>query len=264
MASQPRLLLVGTVHLAPQGEEQLLALLHQVRPACITVEVSRYGLLFRQRQAPALIARLDAVGAQHAAASEALAALRQQLLPPFEWRAAQRYCAEAPEGVLAVPADLSSISHELLTELVEACEPENLEQLVEDDFRLTRSHIEQVLLARKYLRDAHLFPWHLRPAERDQLARRGAQLARVIAGHLARVAPRPLVHVGGYVHLLQAPEEGLQTLASLLTAQGTPFRSLLLGDRLPPPFAPAEAAEPADEEPAVPLRPLAEVGDLLD
>ncbi|MBM4318497.1 MAG: hypothetical protein FJ125_00700 [Deltaproteobacteria bacterium] len=230
----PRLLVVGTVHLDPAGEQKLGRLLDAVSPGCVTVEVSRWGLLFRDRRGPELLRRLaEAVEGRGRTANEAIRALRAMLEEPFEHRASRLHAAN--RGVRAIPVDLSSISHARLADLErEAFTPENVEQLLADgEFSLSRAIVEQQLLARRYRWDDHLFPWHFRQEERQELARRGQVMARVIAGQLQRVAPRPVVHVGGWHHLVRPKEGGLQTLGTFLDRLGIGWTGLLLGDDLP-------------------------------
>lgn len=239
----PRLLVVGTVHLDPDGEEKLGRLLDTVGPACVTVEVSRWGLLFRRRRGPELLARLEQqVEGRGHAANDAIRAVRAMLQEPFEHRASRLF-AERRSGLRAVPIDVSRISQAKLREMEEVVAPGNVANLLADgEFSLSRAVIEQQLLARRYRWDDHLFPWHFRRDEKEELAVRGQAMAHVIAGHLQRVAPGTVVHVGGWHHLMRPREGGMRTLATILDELGLPWTGLLLGDDLPPPWGPSPAA----------------------
>ena len=55
------LVLVGTVHLDPQGHAALLALLHELKPDAVTVEVSSYAIEYRRTAGPEVGAVLEGV-----------------------------------------------------------------------------------------------------------------------------------------------------------------------------------------------------------
>ena len=88
------LILIGTVHGDPQGQDRAGKLLRRLRPDLVTVEISPFSLGYRlkhggrwQRQLAAALADLPA-GAESHLAIQRLAA---QVVLPFEVRAARDY-----------------------------------------------------------------------------------------------------------------------------------------------------------------------------
>ena len=57
-----------------------------------------------------------------------------------------------------------------------------------------------------------------------------------------------VVHVGGWHHLVRAPEGGLRTLAVILDEAQVSWRGMLLGDRLPAPWAEPEPEESEQQD----------------
>jgi len=241
LSAPPRLLLLGCVHLDPWGPEKLRDLLALVQPDIVTVEISRWGLVFRARHGAALRARLAAAcEAEGGPPCDRALALQRMLDLPYELRAAQDY-ARARPGVRVVPVDLSEPSYRRLAALDEVFEPENLRDLVADrEYSLTRAAIEQTLMARRYQGDDRLFAWHFRDEDKREMTLRGRTMARGIAGQLARWPSAKLVHVGGWAHLVPSRAGGLMTLVEALRDEGLRPSPLLLGDRPRPPWAPPE------------------------
>lgn len=237
-SSSPCLLLVGTVHLDPHGASKLRTLLAQLEPARITVEISRFGLRFRHRDAlPRLaeLARAVAASGHPEQPGDRAVALRRMLELPYEYVECARRAEEL--GVPVDAIDLSRYSYEKLQALAEAFTPDNLAQLLSDEtFQLSRAAIEQQLLARRYFNDAHLFVHHFRAHEKAEISARGAAMARALARRLAAAGGGSVVHVGGWHHLLRPRGGGLRTLALHLDALAVPYTRMVLGDRLRPPW----------------------------
>ena len=235
-ASPCSLLLVGTVHLDPRGPDKLRELLEQLEPTWITVELSRYGLEYRRRVGRRHLEALAdalATGGGSAPPSDRVLALQRLLQLPYEYVE----CARRAEalGVPVDPIDLSRHSYSKLRVLSEVLSPNNLEQLAADrEFRLSRAAMEQQLLARRYFHDANLFVYHFRGPEKAELSERGAAMAGALARRIKRAGGGPVVHVGGWHHLLRPGEGGLSTLALHLRRLGVRYDRMLLGDRLPP------------------------------
>ncbi len=221
-----RLLLVGTVHRCPAGEDRLRAHLESWQPDELTLEMSSWALAFRQDHGPVLLQRLESLLDQLAAAGSgprerlgnhpAIAGIRTLLALPFEYRALKAF-AEATGRPLAL-IDLPEISARKLRLVEEELITlENLQVLVrQPDQHL--SSTEGYAMAR-----ALLFGSPPMPVVRDFLERRRGEegvgrrdvvMAAAIRSRLERQPGTRLVHVGGWVHLVDDPRG--ETLYSLL------------------------------------------------
>lgn len=237
-AAPPALTLVGTVHRDPQGAERLLTLLRRLRPDLVTLEMSEKAFAYRQEKASLQLLRLERILARLSAelpadlqelqAHPAVAGIRTLLALPFEYQAAAAYGAE-----MAVPLhliDLSDVSAAKLRRVEsDLITYRNLRILVTLPPRAEKSDYEGYGRAHAMLA--------LGPGEAARQAflegRRGAEgigpRDRWMAGQIRRLlAARPgahLVHVGGWVHLVEDAERE-ETLYSLL-ADLAPQRLLL-------------------------------------
>ncbi len=243
MSPQPAVL-VGTVHLDPSGPGWLEGLLHALEPEVITLEMSRWGLLFRRREGPRLLGLIRShLGGRPP--SERLAALMAAIELPYEYTVTERYAQS--HKIRLVPVDVSRFSHDKLSLLEsEALAPENIEALQEDEgFSLSRSAMEQRLLAMRYRHDSSLFPWHFDGAAREEMSERARRMARCIAWYRARA--RRVVHVGGWAHLVRVGEGGMRTLVTELGAMGVPFVTIYPGEALPEGLVQPRGADRTEE-----------------
>ena len=96
-----RLVLIGTVHLDPDGYGLLLPLLESLNPVTVTVEVSSYALEFRRTKGTELLARLDPFRLPDSTLPAGLQPVLAQLEIPYEYRAAKEYSDRT--GAAAVP-----------------------------------------------------------------------------------------------------------------------------------------------------------------
>jgi len=190
----PRLHLLGTVHLDPDGPRRLARRLAALRPATITAEVSPYALEFRRARGPGLAARLDPHRREDGTLPPRLAALAAQLEIPFEYRIARDHARQQGARVFAVGD--SAISRALLGLLVaEAFSASNLTTLAAGELPdlPTTARWERERAARLW--DDPLPRDTVRQAQIDQIER-GLEAA------IRWLAPRgDLVHVGGWEHL---------------------------------------------------------------
>lgn len=178
------IVLVGTVHRHPAGYRALKYILEEERPGIITVEISPYSLKFRRRR------------------RELLEVLAPQALPfmeiPYEFRAASDWGKEASVPVL--PVDLCPFAKKLLRQaqaFLRTPSPALVD--FQAHLRLAKRCWEDPSLARLYSRGLH-------PKRERAMAKRIREL-------LYRHPDRKLLHLGGWVHLLDAPG----TLYSLLS-----------------------------------------------
>jgi hypothetical protein len=218
------IILVGVVHGDPQGYNKAMALLEELRPAAVGVEISRYSWDYRRRwvrrwqeQFRAAQAALPPAHRQHLA----LQRLAAQIALPFEVRAAAAY-ARCHRRVWA-PLDINAISREHLPRYHrELLTPENLRHLTADPDGSLAAFIR-----REYDRAVHLLgrpgaPWPRCLAVDPQSTMR----EKVLAHRLRRLAQQwsRVVHFGGWEHLIYTG--GHHTLADLL-APWEPQRLLL-------------------------------------
>jgi pheromone shutdown protein TraB len=238
-AVQPVLTLIGTVHRDPRGTERLLSLLRRLHPDLLTLEMSEKALAYRQGEARRQLRRLDRILARLAReqrvepatlqAHPAVADIGTLLALPFEYQATAAYAAAAAVPLHLIDrsdvsaAKLRRVESELITY-------SNLRILVtlpggaekSDDEGYGRAH---AIISRD-------------PGEAVRQAfldgRRGVEgigpRDRWMAGQLRRLLAAQrgahLVHVGGWVHLIEDARG--ETLFSLL-ADLAPHR-LLLGE----------------------------------
>lgn len=236
-AVRHRLTLIGTVHRDPQGAERLLSLLRRLHPDLVTLEMSEKALAYRQGEAYRLQLRLDSILEQltrktpaelaELQAHPAVTDIRTLLALPFEYQAAAAYAAETAVPLHLIDrsdvsaAKLQRVERELITyrnlrilvTLPAGSEKSDFEGYGRAQAMVTRNPGETVRLA---------FLAGRRGEEgigpRDRWME--AQIRRLLA-------ERPgahLVHVGGWVHLVEDPRG--ETLYSLL-ADLAPQRILL-------------------------------------
>jgi len=226
MSDAPRLILLGTIHRDPAGADKLGRALDEHQPGIVTVEVSRYGVEFRERRAADLLVRLFRDVAELAVQLDrrfeelkqhpAIVFLRTAIEMPFEWQTSARWAAEHGAACIAIDDDdVSRRNLELLER--EALAMDNLRRLVTDDDAATavgERVIEQELLARRYLRVPDLFHLHFRREEKAELEARDRAMADRIRTLRAENPDVTLAHVCGWEHLVVTP--GIATLARQL------------------------------------------------
>jgi hypothetical protein len=220
-----RLTLVGTVHREPQGREKLISLLEMLLPDALTLEVSPYAIAFRRRRGPLLLARLETLLDRLAvetgrdpgelAAHQEVAGIRSLLALPFEFQAAADYAAAAGIPLDLLDSSLTSarklrwVERELLTW-------DNLRVLVH--LPVSSLHKENAATARRMvlgnLGTAVLQAFLAGRRDAEGIGPRDYRLAREIRRRLKGSAGRHLVHIGGWVHLVE--DERGKTLFSLL------------------------------------------------
>jgi len=91
-----RLVMLGTIHRDKEGGELLSRWLDYLKPDVITLEFSRYGMMFRKRHGAALRAQLDALVAKMTAEAEppcqnAVGALYDYIDLPYEYTRTSQY-----------------------------------------------------------------------------------------------------------------------------------------------------------------------------
>ncbi len=236
-AARPRLTLIGTVHRDPRGAERLLSLLRRLRPDLITLEMSEKAFTYRQRESRRLLQRLDHILVRLAGelqvepeklqAHPAVADIRTLLALPFEYQAAAAFAAEATASLHLIDrSDVSAAKlHRVESELITY---RNLRILTKLPAGAEKSDYEG------YNRAHAMILRHPEEAVRQSFldGRRGDEgigprdrwMANEIRRLLAAQRGAHLVHVGGWVHLVEDTQG--ETLYSLL-ADLAPQRLLL-------------------------------------
>jgi hypothetical protein len=184
------LILVGTVHLDPDGYDLLSKLLFELKPETVCVDVSPYALEFRRTVGPEYRSLLDNFRREDGSLPPALEAVDVQLQVPFEYRAADDYAGR--RGARVVPVGDSAQSQKLLAHLSrELMTTDNLVKLAarEEPPLLVQVEKEWKRARRNYITRA--------PAA-SGLEKTDKRLARQIKAYAGR---EPVTHVGGWEHL---------------------------------------------------------------
>lgn len=194
------LILIGTVHGDPRGQNRAGKLLLHLRPELVTVEISPFSLNYRlkhgsrwHRQLAAALAELPA-GAEGHLAIQRLAA---QVVLPFEVGAAREYSRRV--NVPWRPLDLGFLSRRHLPRYAtELLSPANLEALLATpDGEMEDFVAGEFRRARQALAGAsrrRLFPGAPETLRRERF------LVRRLRGLVSR--HRRVVHLGGWEHLV--------------------------------------------------------------
>lgn len=188
------LVLIGTVHLDPEGERLLLELLFELKPECVTVDVSEYALEYRRAAGRAHLDRLEHFRREDGSLPPGLEAVAAQLAVPFEYRAAERFAERSGARLAAVGDSLESqrllgyLSRELMT-------TDNLVALAARD----EPPLEE-LVAREWKR-AQRHKLDGPPLTADQEHRLGRQDARTARRVRDCARIEPTAHVCGWEHL---------------------------------------------------------------
>ena len=127
--AEASLVMLGTIHRDREAGALLSEWLDYLKPDVITLEFSRYGMLFRKAHASALRARLDALLAKIALHPEpsrrkAVQALYDYIELPYEYTETSRYADHC--GIPLHLLDVDLFSHMHLRKIDELMDEENL------------------------------------------------------------------------------------------------------------------------------------------
>ena len=206
------LLLIGTVHRDPDGAAKLRKLLADERPVALAVEVSPYGLFYRQKNCRPLLRCLMRRVRRLAHDLKVtwrdwgqIEAMRLQLQIPFEYRMAQRYCRDTGAAISCIDSSLWSkswindhwqqlLSSENLKGLLEHY-PVNLAEEVERENKIAALLFNS---PERSLAAAYTRPW----STDHSWQKREVGLAKMVEKTYARVRGGRVAYVGGWQHLL--------------------------------------------------------------
>ena len=226
------LTLVGTIHRDPSGLPRLMETLERESPEIITLEMSEYGVGFRERNGPRLKEKLfDIIQGLHEKPDQKqrekldrpqnpfeigpIHAILLTLELPFEFRAVKAYCERTRTPFRCI--DLSKYSRDKLKTLrKEMITEENLRKILafapEDPHEELR---KQRILARRLTSqgaDQVLIEAFLNGKIEDGMVHRDQYMSLRIKKLLR--SQGKILHVGGWEHLLGDP--GGKTLYGLL------------------------------------------------
>jgi hypothetical protein len=224
-SSASSLTLIGTVHHDPRSAAPLAALLAQLQPDQLTVEISPDVVAYRQtygvlllRKLGMIVDRLVGQSALPAALVDhpGIVAIRNLLGLPYEFRVACAYAQGKGLEVQAIDQSDSSLAklrpvEERLISL------QHLKRIVASPGEAPPDNAHRYELARQLLAspDARLRRAFLQGCRGEEgIGPRDRHLAARIRS-LAQSQPGHLVHIGGWVHLLDDPDG--ETLYSLLS-----------------------------------------------
>ena len=209
------LILVGTVHQDPLGTIRLSEFFQAHGPDCILLELSRYGLDFREKNQVLLhralnrnvrqVSRESGICLKALMKHPQVASMRRQMSLPFEFRASRHYSLATGTPVFLI--DRSHFSRGWIRLWPELISPRNLHGLV--------AGVPQppTPFSLRYEQAARLMgmstPWHCRnvctvsSSSEHEWVKRERHLARKTARILANRNPRRPVFVGGWEHLVR-------------------------------------------------------------
>ena len=206
------LLLIGAVHRDPHGAFKLGKLLTQESPVALAVEVSPYGLFYRQRNSRhlqrLLIRRVKRLARKLKVPWRnwgQIRAIEIQLAVPFEYRMAQKYCRDTGAALACIDSSLWSkdwidehwqrlLSSENLEVLLK-CSPVTLAEEVKREYKIAAHLLNK---QEHSLAAAFTLDWCA-----DTLwQRRERELAKALEETYARFQEGRVAYVGGWQHLL--------------------------------------------------------------
>lgn len=214
-----QLSVIGTIHRDPQGEATLVSLLEVLQPSMICVEVAPAAIEYRRLRTRPLLFRLDRILSRLAKEEDRSLAelaelpvirdIHQLLAVPYEYRAACRYAA--PLGIPVEMIDLDQVSlmklrrvdpglinYRNIRTLVRLDPPTTAPQ-AEGDYSTARNLLANT--ASERLREAFL----TNKRGEEGIGPRDAFMEEKIRRLLRTRSPRHLVHIGGWVHLIDDP-----------------------------------------------------------
>jgi hypothetical protein len=209
-ASQKGLLLIGTVHWDPSGSQRLKGILQKEKPIAIALEFSPYGLYRRIRQGRAMkavltrrIRRLEAIFGKRLRKTAQLEEIYDKIRPPFEYRAALRYCSAAGASLHLI--DSSELSRALIEgqwqDLISYDNLRSLSGIAE----IPSPHVSQYALAKRLMQEIDpvvIDPFISRYASEPAFIQRETSLAESLISLYEATPSGTVAYIGGWEHLL--------------------------------------------------------------
>ncbi len=193
-----RLTMLGIIHRDRDAEGLLKERLAALQPDTITLEFSRYGLEYREKNAPALREALDRTVRELRAEGvsidrEALDWLVAYIDPPAEYAVAADFAAA--HGVPLLLVDMDRFSSLKLQAVGDLLAKDNLLRLLGSPFLTSGGHREKALARLFFEKGVKVFTYTEEMRIRDE--HMSAHLDRL----LARTDASHIVHICGWQHL---------------------------------------------------------------
>ena len=209
-----RLTLLGTVHRDPSGLGRLLRFLDEQRPDIITLELSLYGLRFRQimkrKLRKRLLKGLTEIRTGYGLTLKELKVLLRStgiggvvafIDLPFEYKGAKFYSQHHQLPLFLL--DISSQSRKLLRHTNELFSPTNLEKIFYFESTPMIEIVErEYSLAARIIRDEEAFHWLKFFPFADGCKERDRIMAERLKLILGRYPRHTVLHISGWQHLL--------------------------------------------------------------
>lgn len=209
-----RLTLLGTVHRDPRGVTRLVEELERITPHVIALEFSIHGLRYRLKKKRSLNTRLlrglyEIRGTndlrlrelKELLRSTGIGGIRALLDLPYEYKGASFYSQR--RGIPLYCLDISSYSRQLLRLVDELLSMENLKKVITFEAApLLETVTREYRRAEDIVLNEKTSPWLL-PIPADEVwEKRERILASRIRKIVARYSERPIVYIGGWLHLV--------------------------------------------------------------
>ena len=208
------LTLIGTVHRDPGGMQILIEELTRLHPEVITLEFSAYGLQYRLNRRRVLSKRLLTAlyhirGTERCGVRELKKLLRstgiggiKALLDlPYEYTGTRLYSTS--HGLPFHCLDNSSYSRQLLRHVDELISPDNLRRIIALETAPLKETVAKVYHnAEKILLTGIQSPWLSMMHIDEEWEKREQSMADRIRTIAAQYPGCPIVHVGGWQHLI--------------------------------------------------------------
>ncbi|MCK4603809.1 MAG: hypothetical protein KAU41_03810 [Deltaproteobacteria bacterium] len=233
-----RLILVGTVHLDPEGRRGLYKIIENLKPSILTVEISRFSVRYRLSNQERWLLRLRDLKyklPEERRGHSGLKLLKLQIHIPFEWEVAHRYSEANNVPCLAIDSG-NLAQNELPLWKSEILSRKNLLKItdkpdfdLDNHFRECRSLAKIALATPNHLNPLHHLPWlsdrFWEKREKTLACRIGRIHGNGLLNHGSFSSTSTHhVHICGWMHLIAGAP--WKTLADLLS-ELTPMRILL-------------------------------------
>jgi hypothetical protein len=196
--TRSRLTMLGIIHRDRDSDGLLRERLAALEPDTITLEFSRYGLAYRERNAPALLAALERTVQELRTDGmdinpEALESLHAYIKPPVEYAAARDVAAA--RGVPLLLVDMDRFSCLKLRGIGDLLSRENLATLLGTPHLSSGGHTEKALARLFFDKGARVATYTAEMRTRD------AYMSAALSRLLARGRALHIVHICGWQHL---------------------------------------------------------------
>lgn len=184
-----QVMIIGTVHLDPEGNDLLKLALDMIRPELITIDVSRYAVDFRRGRGAELMARLKPFRHCDGLLPPGLQAVEAQIAVPYEVLAADAWCVKYNKQYILV-GDCDDSRNRLDTFENELMSADNLSRLASENFPTLVTQVNRQW--EKARAGFHTMP-AIEPCDE--------RIAALLKSHIP--CPGTVCHITGWEHLSQ-------------------------------------------------------------